>query len=66
VPPLDGYSVLGLFVSEDWARKIEDAGRQFRPLAFIALGASWTVLDKIFDPLFSVALNVLYWGSHYS
>jgi Zn-dependent protease len=66
IPPLDGYSVLGLFVSDSLARKLEDVGHSFRPFAFLAIAGSWTLLDRVFDPVYTSALNLLYWGSHYS
>jgi Zn-dependent protease len=66
IPPLDGFSVLGLFVSDSLARKLEEQGQRFRPFAFLAIAGSWTLLDRVFDPLYTGALNLLYWGSHYS
>lgn len=66
IPPLDGFSVLGLFVSESLARKLEEQGQKFRPFAFLAIAGSWTILDRVFDPIYTGALNLLYWGSHYS
>lgn len=60
VPPLDGFSVLGLFMSEESARKLEAMGQQIAPYAFLGLIVAWQVFDHLYSPIFSFALTLLY------
>jgi len=58
---LDGAGVLGLFVSEQTARKLQ--GWMARPL--VALGGlllAWTLMRSIFGPALRIAIEVLYLG----
>ena len=65
-PPLDGYSALGLFTSERGAMVLENFRRTIAPYAGIGLLLSWTFFDRIFDPVFRIALNLLYPFARYS
>jgi Zn-dependent protease len=60
VPPLDGFGVLGLFVSEDMARRIQHFGRSLGVLSMIGLLLVWQVFGQLFQPVFSFALRALY------
>ncbi len=66
IPPLDGYSVLPLFLSKAWAHRLEDFRRSTGSFAIVALLVGWKVFDVLFDPLFSLALRLLYPNLHYS
>lgn len=50
-PPLDGYSVLGLFASEDGARKLQDFRRKIGVFGFIGLLLSWRYLGTVYWPV---------------
>jgi len=65
VPPLDGYSVLGLFTSEDGARRLEALRQSARSFSFIGLILGWRVFGYLYDPIFSTALGLLYPGAGY-
>src|SRR5260370_10092111 len=52
VPPLDGYGVLGLLVSEDMARPIPHFARSLGYFSLIALLPSCETLRPLFLPLF--------------
>lgn len=59
VPPLDGHSVVGLFLSDDQARKWSEWARE--PIFSLAgLLLAWKVFPYIFRPVFDFALGVLY------
>lgn len=62
VPPLDGSSVITLFMDENTAE-------QFRTLSadygMIGLLLAWYLFQYIFDPVYTLALNVLYPGAGY-
>lgn len=60
VPPLDGYSVLGLFLPEDSARKLEEMRGQIGMWGFLAIMLGWSAFSRLFWPVFSFALNLLY------
>ena len=60
VPPLDGYSVMGLFTSEQLAVKLQDLRQQAGMYAMIGLLIGWQAFDYIFPPIFITALRVLY------
>jgi len=60
VPPLDGFGVLGLLVSEDLARRIQHLGRSLGSFSIIGLLLVWQVFGGIFQPVFSFALRALY------
>lgn len=64
VPPLDGATVIGLFLSDDASRKFSRlmAGG---PLALAGILIAWKVLGWIFSPVFSAALGLLYGGGLY-
>lgn len=60
IPPLDGYSALGLFMTEDGARRLEAVRQSARNYTFIGLLLGWQIFAKLYDPLFTLALRVLY------
>jgi Zn-dependent protease len=60
VPPLDGYSALGLFMSEDGARRLELIRQRSRNYTFIGLLLCWQIFAKLYDPIFTLALRALY------
>jgi Zn-dependent protease len=60
VPPLDGFGVLGLLVSEDLARRIQTFGRSLGVLSMVGLLLVWQVFGPLFQPIFAFALRALY------
>jgi len=64
VAPLDGATVIGLFVSESTALKIYDFMRQ-PGMSLLGLVIAWKLFGEIFSPLFWFAMNVLYTGVTY-
>src|SRR4051794_23092755 len=65
VPPLDGYGVLGLLVSEDLARRIQNFGRSIGAFSMIGLLLAWQVFGGMFEPVYSFAMKALYPGQSY-
>jgi len=59
-PPLDGYGVLGLFTSENGARKLIEWRFQFRTFAIIGLVLGWRLVDQFYYPALSAALHLVY------
>ena len=64
MPPLDGGTGVTVLMSERTALRFLEFIRQpgFR---MVGMMAAWLVFDKLFDPIFTLALNLLYPGSHY-
>jgi Zn-dependent protease len=63
-PPLDGSSVVMLFMSENMAAKYQDFLAN-GSLRLIGLFVAWKLMGEIFLPVFGVVLNLLYPGVHY-
>lgn len=64
IPPLDGNTAVGIFLPEDVALKFV---KKTRNPAFMIIGLllAWRAFDYIFDPLFTMGLNLLYPGAHF-
>ena len=62
VPPLDGFGALGVLVSDDLARRIQNFGRSLGVLSMIGLLLVWQVFGPLFQPVFSFAMRALYPG----
>ena len=61
VPPLDGSTAVGIFLSERAALWFAQAARG--PMFSLAgLIVAWRLFDYVVRPLFSFGLHVLYWG----
>src|SRR5262249_24315372 len=65
VPPLDGFSALGLLLPENGARRFQELGHSMRGFTYIGLMIAWFVFDPVFYPLFTMSLAVLYPGQSY-
>jgi Zn-dependent protease len=65
VPPLDGFSAIGLLLPETAARRFQELGHSMRGFTIIGLMIAWRVFDPIFNPLFTMSLSVLYPGQSY-
>lgn len=64
VPPLDGNTVITLFMSESAALKFVHWTRT-SGFGMAGMLLAWVLYDKIFDFIFRVALAALYPGSHW-
>ena len=66
VPPLDGYAGIMILMPEKAALRYLDWTRKSGSFAMIGLLIAWTVFGRIFQPLFSFAIHMLYAGVHSS
>jgi len=66
LPPLYGFGVVGLFMSEERARRFEGMARGLRSYSFIGLLIAWQVFGQLYDPLFDFSLRALYPLTSYS
>jgi Zn-dependent protease len=62
VPPLDGYTALGVFTSESVALRMIHFARSAGAFAMLGLVVAWYALDYVFQPVFITALRLLYTG----
>jgi hypothetical protein len=52
--------VLGLFTSENGARKLVEWRFQFRTFAIIGLVLGWRLVDQFYYPALNIALRLVY------
>lgn len=64
VPPLDGSSIVQLFLSHEQALKYNDFVRN-TPMMFLGIILAWQFFGKLFKPVFLAAINLLYPGLGY-
>lgn len=64
MPPLDGITAVGVFLPEKAAQRVAQWGHN---PAFMLLGmvVAWRFFGYLFDPLFTLGLNLLYPGHGY-
>lgn len=65
VPPLDGSGALPLLLSPEATRRYQDFIWSQPALAWIGIIVAWQVFDFVFDPVFLLAVNLLYPGVSY-
>ncbi len=63
IPPLDGFSVLGLFLPENAARKLAELRISIGAYAFIGLLLAWRVFGDMYIFVMGHAVNLLYFGA---
>ena len=64
LPPMDGSSVLPLFLSEERARRYLAFVRR-SSFAIFGLIVAWKIFGYVYGPIHLIAINLLYPGSHY-
>ena len=65
IPPMDGFGAVGLVLSERAANRFQEFGMRSRAFSLIGLLIAWRIFEPIFDPIFSLALRLLYPGYGY-
>ena len=64
VPPLDGSTGITVLMSESMALRFLKIIRDPN-FSMVGIVAAWFLFDKLFDPIFTFALSVLYPGANY-
>ncbi len=64
VPPLDGHAGIMVLMPEGAALSYLDWLQRSRNFALLGLILAWTLFNRVFDPVFSFALRILYAGFH--
>jgi len=65
VPPLDGSGALGLVLPESTARSYQQMLWSQPMLSLLGIVIAWNVFDRVFPPLFWLAVGWLYPGVQY-
>jgi Zn-dependent protease len=65
IPPLDGFSAVGLLMSEEAAGRLQGLRMTMGQFTIIGMLIAWKVFDPIFDPLFGIFLKLLYPTQNY-
>jgi len=65
LPPLDGFSAVGLLVGDDNAARFHDFGQRMRAYSIIGMLIAWKIFGPLFGPIFSLSLKALYPGAGY-
>ena len=60
VPPLDGWSALGLILPESGARKLGETGRRLGMFSVIGLLIAWQFFGQLYTPIFRIAIRAVY------
>jgi Zn-dependent protease len=60
IPPLDGFSAVGLVLPSRVAAHWDRLGHAIRGYSFIALLLCWQLFEKIYWPIFGVGVRLLY------
>jgi Zn-dependent protease len=66
IPPLDGYSVLGLFTTTAGAIRLQQFRVQLRTFAIIGLVVAWQVIDRFYPPVLATGMRFVYLGYRFS
>ncbi len=65
LPPLDGSSVSSLFMQHRTAVRYQEFLMRNRGLAIVGIIIAWQVFDRVFQPVWLAAVNLLYQGVTY-
>lgn len=66
VPPLDGSAALVLVMPDHMVGRYQRFIWSHPQVALIGIFLAWQVFDKLFDPIFTIAISLLYPGVSYS
>jgi Zn-dependent protease len=60
IPPLDGFSVLGLLLPDAATHKLMDFRDSLGPMTMLGIMVAWRAFDYVFEPIFINGLRLLY------
>lgn len=61
-PPLDGYGVLGLFLTEGGALRLQEMRMKMGAFSLLGMLVAWQVFNRYYPDLFALATNLFYAG----
>jgi Zn-dependent protease len=60
LPPLDGFSAIGLLMTDSGAARWAEWGNTLRAYSFIGLLIGWQIFGRLYWPLFAASLSLIY------
>ncbi len=60
VPPLDGFSAVGVLLPESAAARWDQLGHSLRSYSFLALLLCWQLFGRLYWPIFGFGVRLLY------
>jgi Zn-dependent protease len=60
VPPLDGWSAIGLMLPESGARRLGEIGQKLGVFSVIGLLIAWQYFGQLYGPVFRIAVRAVY------
>jgi Zn-dependent protease len=60
IPPLDGFSAPGIFMTERAARRYARLGDSLRSYSWFGLLVCWRLFEHIYAPIFAAGIRMLY------
>jgi Zn-dependent protease len=60
IPPLDGFSAVGLVLPQAAAARWDRLGHALRGYSFIALLLGWKLFERLYWPIFGLGVHLLY------
>jgi Zn-dependent protease len=60
LPPMDGFSAVGLLMGDAAAARFHAFGQQMRSYSMIGMLIAWRIFDPVFSPIFHLSLKALY------
>jgi Zn-dependent protease len=65
-PPLDGYGVLGLFMTEGGALRLQEMRMKMGGFSLLGLVIAWQVFNRAYPDLFDLSTRLFYFGYRFS
>jgi Zn-dependent protease len=65
LPPLDGSAAIPLFLTRGATARYQEFLWRNAGLGWIGILVAWRMFDEVFEPVFLVAVNLLYPGVRY-
>lgn len=64
IPPLDGFSVLGLLLPDDMTRRLMGFRDQMAQMTILGVLIAWQLFDEIFFPVYYSGVDLLLWSPY--
>src|SRR5690606_25089785 len=62
LPPLDGFTAIGLLMTDNGARRFEQMSQSLRGYSFAGILVAWYLFGMVYAPIFRVVLGLVYPG----
>ncbi len=66
IPPLDGFTAVGLLMSDNMALRMQEWRLRMRGFTYIGLLLGWRIFEPVFAPIYQTAAALLFAGSFHT